>query len=181
MQPVESRGNPIRSTAATRRVQFYGALFFNNYRFPRSRNSWPFSGPNIGASFGAGASARQLSGFGECRSGLIECSGRKWAVFLVPFFLEKTGSQIYFGEVLLAHGRLVGQERNHPEGQTLASHVPVMISSPDVCKVMFRLQAEQHLQVALLSLVLLRVREWKSECFFSDCSGGSSFSVSRCS
>ena len=81
-------------------------------------------------------------------------------------FLEKTGSRIYFCEVLLAHGRLVGQARNHPEGQTPASHVPVMISSPDVCKVTFRLQAEQHLQVTLLSLVLLSVREWKSECFF---------------
>ena len=166
MQPVESRGNPIRSTAATRRVQFYGALFFNNYRFPRSRNSWPFSGPNIGASFGAGASARQLSGFGECRSGLSECSGRKMGCLFGTVFFGKTGSQIYFCEVLLAHGRLVGQERNHPEGQTRASHVPVMISSPDVCKVTFRLQAEQHLQVTLLSLVLLSVREWKSECFF---------------
>jgi hypothetical protein len=82
------------------------------------------------------------------------------------FFFWKTCSRIYFCEVLLAHGRLVGQERNHPEGQTRASHVPVAISSPDVCQVTFRLQAEQHLQVTLLSLVLLSVREWKSECFF---------------
>ena len=84
------------STEATRRVQFYGALFFNNYRFPRSRNSWPFSGPNIGASFGAAASARQLSGFGECRSGLIECSGLKMGCLFGTVFFGKIQPNVPF-------------------------------------------------------------------------------------
>lgn len=112
MQPVESRGNPIRSTAATRRVQFYGALFFNNYRFPRSRNSWPFSGPNIGASFGAGASARQLSGFGECRSGLIECSGRKMGcLFGTVFFGKNRFADLFLrGSLSSREARRTGEE-----------------------------------------------------------------------
>ena len=49
---------------------------------------------------------------------------------------------------------------------TWGSHVPEMICSPEVCNVTFRLQAEQHLQVTLLSLVCLTVRGWESECFF---------------
>ena len=152
------------STAATRRVQFYGALFFNNYRFPRSRNSWPFSGPNIGASFGAGASARQLPSFGACRCTLAKCSGRKMGCLFGVVFLEKQVRRCIFAMFSWLTGGSSEREGLIRKA-TWGSHVPEMISSPEVCKVTFRLQAEQHLQVTLLSLVLLSVREWKSECF----------------
>ena len=147
------------------------------FRGPETRGRFlaPTSGPVSGQ-------GRQP---GNCRVpmrvgvGWVSAVAENGLSFWYRFFWKKQVRRCIFARFSWLTGG--SSEKDGPiRKATWGSHVPEMINSPEVCTVTFRLQAEQHLQVTLLSLVLLSVREWKSECF-SDCSDGSSFAVSRCS